>query len=117
MKKVITIITSLILTVLMNAYAIAAGDDANLQLLGSFKRTDSAMGESIPQDTKFADNVRKNIIPNIKMPAGFKIELFAVAPDARHMAVVETRVQYGLGQEKIRYGKQLTEIWTMSQIL
>jgi len=36
MRKLITIITSLILTVLMNAYAIAAGDDANLQLLGFF---------------------------------------------------------------------------------
>ena len=61
MKKLVTIVISFIFTVLLSANVFAAGDDANLQLLGSFKRTDAAMGESIPQDTKFADNVRKNI--------------------------------------------------------
>ena len=100
MKKLITIVTSVILTVVMNSYTFAAGDDANLQLLGSFKRTDSAMGESIPQDTKFADNVRKNIISKIKMPAGFKIELFAVAPDARHMAVSRNKGAVWIGTRK-----------------
>ena len=100
MKKIITIVTSIILTVVMNSYTFAAGDDANLQLLGSFKRTDSAMGESIPQDTKFADNVRKNIISKIKMPAGFKIELFAVAADARHMAVSRNKGAVWIGTRK-----------------
>ena len=76
MRKLITIITSFVFTVLMSANVFAAGDEENLSLLGSFKKTDAVMGESIPQDTKFAENVRKNIIPNIKMPAGFKIELF-----------------------------------------
>ena len=62
MRKLITIVTSFVFTVLLSANVFAAGDEENLQLLGSFKRTDAAMGESIPQDTKFADNVRKNII-------------------------------------------------------
>ena len=66
MKKIITIITFFIFTILIGANVFAAGDDSNLQLLGQFKRTDAAMGESIPQDTKFADNVRKNIIQILK---------------------------------------------------
>ena len=91
MKKIISLITSVFLLMLFTNTVFSAGDEENLSLLGSFKKTDAAMGESIPQDTKFAENVRKNIIPNIKMPAGFKIELFAVAPDARHMAVSRSK--------------------------
>ena len=117
MKKIISLITSVFLLMLFTNTVFSAGDEENLSLLGSFKRTDAAMGESIPQDTKFAENVRKNILPNIKMPAGFKIELFAVAPMQDIWLLAEIKVQCGLGQEKIKYGKQLTGIWIMLQIL
>ena len=100
MKKIISLITSVFLLMLFTNTVFSAGDEENLSLLGSFKRTDAAMGESIPQDTKFAENVRKNILPNIKMPAGFKIELFAVAPDARHMAVSRSKGAVWIGTRK-----------------
>ena len=100
MKKIISLITSVFLLMLFTNTVFPAGDEENLSLLGSFKRTDAAMGESIPQDTKFAENVRKNILPNIKMPAGFKIELFAVAPDARHMAVSRSKGAVWIGTRK-----------------
>ena len=100
MKKIISLITSVFLLMLFTNTVFSAGDEENLSLLGSFKRTDAAMGESIPQDTKFAENVRKNILPNIKMPAGFKIELFAVAPDARHMAVSRNKGAVWIGTRK-----------------
>ena len=100
MKKIISLITSVFLLILFTNTVFSAGDEENLNLLGSFKRTDAAMGESIPQDTKFAENVRKNILPNIKMPAGFKIELFAVAPDARHMAVSRNKGTVWIGTRK-----------------
>ena len=100
MKKIISLITSVFLLMLFTNTVFPAGDEENLSLLGSFKRTDAAMGESIPQDTKFAENVRKNILPNIKMPAGFKIELFAVAPDARHMAVSRNKGAVWIGTRK-----------------
>ena len=87
MKKLITIVTSLVLTALMNTNVFAAGDDANLQLLGQFKRTDSAMGESIPQDTKFADNVRKNIIPNIKSIYRWKDK---ISTDTEFLLIIKT---------------------------
>ena len=54
MKKIISLITSVFLLMLFTNTVFPAGDEENLSLLGSFKRTDAAMGESIPQDTKFA---------------------------------------------------------------
>lgn len=93
----------LLLTLASNS-AYAAGDDENIQKLSSFKSTGGAPGEVIEQDTKFADNIRKNILPNIKMPAGFKIELFAVAPDARNMAVSRNKGAVWIGTRK-------TKVW------
>jgi glucose/arabinose dehydrogenase len=54
---------------------------------GQFKvaATDSAI-PAVPQTGKIADAIRDNL-KKIKLPPGFKIDLFAVAPDARHMAV------------------------------
>ena len=40
----------------------------------------------VPQTGAYADQLRKNL-KQIKLPPGFKINLYAVVPDARHMAV------------------------------
>ena len=40
----------------------------------------------VPQGGAKAEHIRKNL-ENIKLPPGFKIDLFAIVPDARHMAV------------------------------
>ena len=40
----------------------------------------------VPQTGKNADAIRENL-KRIKLPPGFKIDLFAIVPDARHMAV------------------------------
>jgi len=67
----------------------AAGDADAIKKLSSFKSTGlSTGGEKIPQKSELADNIKKNILPLVKLPPGFKIELFAVAPDARAMAVM-----------------------------
>ena len=42
--------------------------------------------ESVPQTGSKADQLRENL-KKIKLPPGFKIELYAVVPDARQMAV------------------------------
>ena len=78
---------------------LAAGDEANLKKLGAFKRTDTAPMKRIEQDTKYANNIRK-VLQKIKMPAGFKIELFALAPDARHMAVGRNKGTVWIGTRK-----------------
>ncbi len=64
----------------------AQNDAANLAKLGAFKRTDTAPMTRVPQDPKYAENLRK-MLQQIKLPEGFKIDLFAIVPDARQMAV------------------------------
>jgi len=102
MKKLITIITSFLFTMLMCANVFAAGDEANIKLLSGFKKTGTVAGEVIPQNTQYAENVKNNIISKVNLPAGFKIELFAVVPDARHMAVSRNKatVWYSLDRNK-----------------
>jgi len=104
MKKVIAIFTTIIFTVLMSANVFAAGDAENIAKLSSFKKTGTAAGEVIPQNTKFAENVKKNIISKIKLPPGFKIELFALAPDARNMAISRNKATVWIGTRK-------TKVW------
>jgi Fe-S cluster assembly scaffold protein SufB len=65
-----------------------------------YKSGDTTKAIVIPQDTKFAANIKKNILPNIKMPSGFSIELFAVVPDARHMAVARNKTTVWIGTRK-----------------
>jgi glucose/arabinose dehydrogenase len=79
--------------------AFAKGDEDNLSKLGVFKRTDSRAMERVPQDTKYADNLRK-VLQEIKMPEGFKIDLFAIVPDARHMAVSRNKATVWVGTRK-----------------
>jgi len=79
--------------------AFAAGDDANLGKLGSFKRTDTGQMERIEQTGKYADNLRR-VLSKITLPDGFKIELFAIVPDARHMAVSRNKATVWVGTRK-----------------
>ena len=52
----------------------AAGDADAIKKLSSFKSTGlSTGGEKIPQKSELADNIKKNILPLIKLPAGFNI--------------------------------------------
>ncbi|NQV83501.1 MAG: PQQ-dependent sugar dehydrogenase [Rhodospirillales bacterium] len=81
------------------ATSFAKNDEANLSKLGSFKRTDSGPMKRIPQDGKYADNLRK-VLTKIKMPDGFKIELFAIVPDARNMAVSRNKAAVWVGTRK-----------------
>ena len=79
--------------------ALAAGDDENLQKLGSFQRTDTQPGKIVEQGGKYADNLTK-VLQQIKMPPGFKIELFALVPDARQMAVSRNKAAVWVGTRK-----------------
>lgn len=59
----------------------------NLEKLQQFKTTGTSLQiKTIDQNTKDAEAIRKNL-KRIKLPPGFKIELYALVPDARHMAV------------------------------
>src|SRR5687767_13724571 len=60
----------------------------NMQKLENMQTTGTGSDafQYVPQDDENAAQLRKNL-ENIKLPDGFKINLYAVVPDARHMAV------------------------------
>ncbi len=66
--------------------AAQAGKD-NISTLKQMKVATTDLNiPTVPQEGKNADAIRANL-KRIKLPPGFKIDLFAVVPDARHMAV------------------------------
>ncbi|MEZ5670575.1 MAG: PQQ-dependent sugar dehydrogenase [Alphaproteobacteria bacterium] len=67
--------------------AVPALAQDNLQTLQNMQSTGTSgdMGW-VEQDGPYADQLRANL-EQINLPAGFQIDLFAVVPDARHMAV------------------------------
>jgi glucose/arabinose dehydrogenase len=65
----------------------AAAASDNLEKLGSFQVTGAPLDiPTIDQGGEKAARLR-DIASKIKVPDGFKAELFAIVPDARHMAV------------------------------
>lgn len=60
----------------------------------------------VPQTGRNADAISANL-KRIKMPEGFKIELFAVVPDARHMAVAPSTNMLFVGTRK-------TTVWAVT---
>jgi glucose/arabinose dehydrogenase len=107
MKKIGLLFTAISIAAAFAASpALAAGDSENLEKLGSFKRTDTGAMKSVPQDTRYANNLRK-VLQKIRMPDGFKIELFALVPDARHMAVSRNKATVWVGTRK-------TTVWSVT---
>jgi glucose/arabinose dehydrogenase len=64
----------------------AAQPTSNLEKLSSFQSTGTTEPRPIAQEGRRADAIRRNL-EKIKLPQGFKIDLYAIVPDARHMAV------------------------------
>jgi len=77
----------------------AMAQDTNLEKLGQFKQTGTAMMVPIEQGGPNAEAIKKNLA-KIKLPSGFKISLYAVVPDARHMAVGPQGVVMFVGTRK-----------------
>ena len=90
------------------AMAFAAGVVAKENDVGIFGTSGKTMGDHtfIAQDGPKADNIRK-ILENVKMPAGFKIELYALVPDARDMAMAPQGTVLFVGTRK-------DKVWVVS---
>jgi glucose/arabinose dehydrogenase len=58
----------------------------NLEKLSSFQQTGTVEPAAVAQTGRRADALRRNL-ERIKLPDGFRIDLYAIVPDARHMAV------------------------------
>ena len=67
--KCLLVLVSITSLFISNSYS--AGDKEQIDKLSNFKKTGlDIKGEVIPQNTKFAENIKKNILPKIKMPPG-----------------------------------------------
>jgi glucose/arabinose dehydrogenase len=74
----------------------------NLHKLSQFKSTGTPLKiETVPQGGPKADAIRKTL-SRIRLPAGFRIDLYALVPDARHMAVGPQGVVTFVGTRKDR---------------
>ena len=84
-----TLLTSAAVTALTTSFVCAQGADVpdNLEKLSSFKTTGVTEFTFIEQGGAYAEGIKKILAEDITVPDGFKIELYAVVPDARSMAV------------------------------
>ena len=85
---------------------VARADDA-LQTLEGMHMTAPVDWPTIPQTGPKADAVRQILKDKIKLPPGFHIELYAVVPDARHMAVGPQGIVTFVGTRK-------TKVWAVT---
>ena len=60
----------------------------------------------VPQTGKNADAIRANL-KRVKLPPGFSIDLFAIVPDARHMAIAPSTNMLFVGTRK-------TTVWAVT---
>jgi glucose/arabinose dehydrogenase len=100
MRRLVSLFTSVLLITLWSSGSFADDRNKNIDKLSSFKSTGASAGIVVPQEGKYMDNIKKNILPKIKMPPGFKISLFARVPDARHMAVARNKTTVWIGTRK-----------------
>src|SRR3974390_1750005 len=83
------------------------GAAQNLEKLQQMKTTGTSLKlETVPQTGKDAEDIVKNL-ERIKLPTGFKISLYAIVPDARHMAVGPNGVTVFIGTRK-------TQVWAVT---
>ena len=79
----------------------------NLEKLKQFKVSGTDLNiPPVPQTGKHANAIRENL-KKIKLPPGFKIDLYAVVPDARHMAVAPSTNMLFVGTRK-------TTVWAVT---
>ena len=79
----------------------------NLEKLKNVKVTGISLDiPTIPQEGRNADAIRANL-KKVKLPAGFNIELYAIVPDAREMAV-------GLATNMVFVGTRKTAVWAVT---
>jgi glucose/arabinose dehydrogenase len=103
-----TFLSSVAVATLLSGAAVAQTADLpdNLARLGAFRTTGVTDFTFVEQTGAFADGIKKNL-ERITLPDGFKIELYAVVPDARHMAVGPQGIVTFVGTRK-------SEVWSVT---
>jgi glucose/arabinose dehydrogenase len=87
--------------------ALAAHAQDNMQKLEGFRTTGTPLVlETVPQGGAKAEALKANL-QKVKLPPGFKIEVYAIVPDARHMAV-------GPSTGIVFVGTRKTRVWAVT---
>ena len=96
------------LTLICTALTSAAwAQEVNLQKLQQMKVATTDLNlPVVPQSGRNADAIRENL-KRVKLPPGFKIDLYAMVPDARHMAVAPNTNMLFVGTRK-------TTVWAVT---
>ncbi len=85
---------------LMTATSALAQTGDNIKKLEGMQSTGTSMDfKTVEQTGEYGDQLKKNL-EAIKLPDGFKIELYAVVPDARHIAIGPQGVATFVGTRK-----------------
>ncbi len=106
MKKALCLCAALLLGSTAIAVAQQQPNPGNLEKLSSFKTTGTTEFTVIEQSGANADAIKKTL-EKIKLPEGFKISLYAIVPDARHMAVGPQGIVTFVGTRK-------TKVWSVT---
>jgi glucose/arabinose dehydrogenase len=89
------------------AVAMPAAAQQNIEKLKQMKVATTDLNiPVVPQTGRNADAIRNNL-KRVKLPDGFKIELYAIVPDARHMAVAPSTNMLFVGTRK-------TTVWAVT---
>ena len=87
--------------------ALPAHAQQNLDKLKQFKVATTDLNiPTVPQEGRNANAIRDNL-KRVKLPPGFRIDLFAIVPDARHMAVAPSTNMLFVGTRK-------TTVWAVT---
>src|SRR3981189_1188062 len=85
----------------------AAAQVTNIDKLKQMKVSGTDLNiPPVPQTGANADAIRENL-KRVKLPPGFKIDLYAIVPDARHMAVAPSTNMLFVGTRK-------TAVWAVT---
>jgi glucose/arabinose dehydrogenase len=102
-----TLAASLAAMLAVLATPAAVSQDKNLETLKQFRVATTDLNIPVVAQTgRNADAIRENL-KRIKLPPGFKISLYAVVPDARHMAVAPSTNMLFVGTRK-------TTVWAVT---
>ena len=99
--------SALLLATAAQAQPAAPTPPSNIDKLKQFKVSGTDLNiPPVPQEGRNANAIRDNL-KRVKLPPGFKIDLYAVVPDARHMAVAPTTNMLFVGTRK-------TTVWAVT---
>jgi glucose/arabinose dehydrogenase len=107
MQRNRTLLAMALASALVGTGAVPAASQPSLEKLKQFKVSGTDLNiPVVPQTGKNADAIRENL-KKVKLPPGFKIDLYAIVPDARHMAVAPSTNMLFVGTRK-------TTLWAVT---